>query len=295
LNFLMGSLMVLWAFLPLSCHSQKGDNDGQAQLRIITHNVWYGFTRVPERKAAWLAWIKAQDPDIVALQELNGYTPEKLAEDALNYGHGYSALLKTEGFPTGITSRLPIEDIQRTTEGFHHGLLRVRIRNMYVYVIHLHPSNWEGRTREIELILQDIRKLPDHSEVLLAGDFNTFSPLDSIYYAHGRLEPFFHDRDIRFGESNLHDGQLDYTVIQQVMDDGLVDLEASMRSPGYRFSGSFPTMIEKDGEDGDPRRLDYIFASGNLANRVSGARIISSDTVQVLSDHLPVVVDIHSP
>ena len=296
LNYLVGTVMVIWAFLPFSCHSQKEDRDRHpSQLRIITYNVWYGFTQVPERKRDWLAWVKAQDPDIVALQELNGYTPEKLAADARNYGHAYSALLKEEGFPTGISSRFPIEEVQRTTEGFHHGLLRVRIQQMYVYIIHLHPSDWESRTREIELILQDIRELPDHSEVLLAGDFNTFSPLDSVYYAHGRLEPFFQDRDVRYGESNLHEGKLDYSVIQQVLDHGFVDLEASMRSRAYAFSGSFPTKIEKEGEDGDPRRLDYIFASRNLAKRVSSAKIIGSDTVQVLSDHLPVVVDFSSP
>jgi hypothetical protein len=34
-----------------------------------------------------------------------------------------SALLKEDGFPTGITSRYPLEDIQRIKQGFHHGLM----------------------------------------------------------------------------------------------------------------------------------------------------------------------------
>lgn len=270
----------------------KKISNEDTQLRIITHNVWYGFTKVPERKDRWIQWMKAQDPDIVSLQELNEYSAELLAKDALSYGHNYSVLLKEEGFPTGITSRYPIEDVKRFTEGFHHGLLRVRIEQIYYYVIHLHPSNWETRKNEITLVLEDINKLPEDSKVILAGDFNTFSPLDSIYYSHGRLLPFFSERDSLYEEKNLKRGELDYSVIQNVMDYGLVDLEASLRGSSYLFPGSFPTLVEKEGEHGDQRRLDYVFASENLARQITRADIITSDTALILSDHLPVIVDL---
>ena len=293
---IVSTIMVFFALSSISCNSEKGEKKENKQtasnLRIVSYNVWYGFTIVPERKETWIAWMKEQDPDIVSLQELNEYTHEKLAEDAQRYGHQYSVLLKEEGFPTGITSRYPIEDIQRIREGFHHGLLRVRIEQIYFYIIHLHPSNWETRKSEINLILQDIETLPSDSKVILAGDFNTFSSLDSTYYSHGRLEPFFNDRDSLYGEKNLVKGELDYTVIQEVLDFGFIDLEASLRDPSFRFPGSFPTLVEKEGEHGDQRRLDYIFASKNLAGKVNRAEIITSDTALILSDHLPVLVDI---
>jgi len=292
-NIIVLVIFVFFIFLSYSCISKKNDkNQAFSNAKIITYNVWYGFTKVPERKKNWITWMNEQDPDIVSLQELNEYTPAKLAEDAKKYGHTYSALLKEEGFSTGITSRYPIEDIQRTLEGFHHGLMRVRIEQIYYYVIHLHPSNWETRKIEIKHILKDIKELPPDAKVMLAGDFNTFSPLDSVYYSHGRLEPFFKKRDLQYGEKNLNNGKLDYTVIQEVLDFGFIDLEASLRTSSYRFSGSFPTLVEKEGEHGDQRRLDYVFASKNLANLVSEAKIITTDTALGLSDHLPVVVDV---
>lgn len=294
-SIIVTAIIALLTFFCYSCNFKKKDiNQTSSNLRIITYNVWYGFTKVPERKKTWIAWMNEQHPDIVSLQELNEYTPQKLAEDAKSYGHTYSALLKEEGFPTGITSRYPIEDIQRIKKGFHHGLMRVRIQQVYFYVIHLHPSNWETRKTEIKQILQNIEGLPANSKVILAGDFNTFSPLDSVYYSHGRLEPFFNDRDLQYQEKNLNHGKLDYTVIQEVMDFGLIDLEASSRNSSYNFSGSFPTLIEKQGEHGDQRRLDYVFASNNLADRVTKAKIITTDSVLFLSDHLPVVVDLGS-
>jgi len=292
-NCLVAILFLTLAFCPNSCNPRIKDKGHEpTSLKIISYNVWYGFTKVPERKETWIAWMNNQAPDIVSLQELNGYSPHDLAEDAQKYGHAYSALLKEEGFPTGLTSRYPIEDIQRTTEGFHHGLLRARIKGIYIYIIHLHPSNWETRKDEIRRILEDIEGLPSESKIILAGDFNTFSPHDSIYYAHGNLEPFFKERDLDYGEKNLNQGNLDYSVITDVMDFGLIDLEAAYRNSSYVFPGSFPTWIEKEGEHGDQRRLDYVFASRNLADHVIRARVIASDSTQILSDHLPVMVEL---
>lgn len=267
------------------------DVEVEPKLRLITYNVWYGFTRVPARKVDWLDWMKAQSPDIVSLQELNGYTKDQLKKDAAAWGHAYSVLLKEDGFPTGITSRFPITDVQRIREGFHHGLLRVQIRGIYVYVIHLHPSNWETRGQETTLLLKNIATLPQDSSVILAGDFNTFSSDDMPFYKDSTLEPFFQKRDEKYREKNLKDGALDYSVMDRFRKAGLIDLEHQQRKSNTTFTGSFPTKIEKPGDHGDQRRLDYVLTSSDLAKRVVRAEIIANDTTQTLSDHLPMIVD----
>lgn len=275
--------------LVTSSWAEKSNVD--SNLRVLAYNVWYGFTKVPDRKPTWLDWMKTQEADVVLLQELNEYSPEMLKKDAAFWGHPHTVLLKEEGFPTGITSSYPLEDVQKTVEGFHHGLIRARIKNVYFYCIHLHPSNWEVRKREIHLILEDIKGLPKNADVVLAGDFNTFSPHDRAFYSHGKLEPFFVMLDERDDALNLRDGQLDYSVLQTLMDAGFTDLEARMRKPDYTFTGSFPTLIEKAGEHGDLRRLDYVFSNSKLTSQVRRASIIADDTTQILSDHLPVIVD----
>ncbi|MDA0196328.1 MAG: endonuclease/exonuclease/phosphatase family protein [Bacteroidetes bacterium] len=284
--------LLLSTLLFSSCSNEvKNKPPIDSNLRILTYNVWYGFTEVPERKALWLTWMKDQKADIVFMQELNEYTPEKLKTDAATWGHQYSVLLKEGGFPTGMTSRFPIEEAQRFTEGFHHGLIRAMVNGIYYYTIHLHPSNWEFRKKEIDLILADIGKLPSDANIVLAGDFNTFSPLDSSYYSHGLLEPFFEQRDEAYNEHNLNGGKLDYTALIKLMDGGFVDIEHNMRKDGYIFTGSFPTLIEKPGDHGSNRRLDYVFANDRLLQYVYQASVIADDTTQFLSDHLPVIVD----
>jgi exodeoxyribonuclease-3 len=288
----------LWLLLSLAsllsaCHlKENGQNTSPGQLKIITHNVWYGFTKVPDRKPDWIRWMEKQQADVVCLQELNGYSPGQLMEDAKAYGHGHSALLKTEGFPTGITSRFAIEDIKRIMQGFHHGLMRAKILDLYIYVVHLHPGNHEIRNSEIDLLLRDAATLPKGAKVILAGDFNALARTDSSNYVNGDLVQFFKEMDKKYNDKNLRDSKLDYAVIDKLVDAGFEDVEATKRPINAAFTGSYPTKISKEGEHGDQRRLDYIFVNQVLRDKVVMAQTIANDTTWGLSDHLPVATEI---
>ncbi|MCA9247634.1 MAG: endonuclease/exonuclease/phosphatase family protein, partial [Planctomycetales bacterium] len=229
-----------------------------SSLRVLSSNVWYGFTKKPQRKKQWLAFMKQRAPSVVSLQELNGYTAEQLAEDARSWDHPYCVLLKESGFATGFTSDSPITDVQRMLDGYHHGLMRCQSHGIYFYVVHLHPSNWEFRLREVDLLLNDIAGLPAGAKFLLVGDFNTFSPRDkSVYDAIPTIVPFFKRLDAQTQGVNLCNGELDYRHIERVEASGLVDLVARERSA---FHGTFPTKLRADEDMGPERRLDYIFA-----------------------------------
>ena len=93
------------------------------QLKVMTYNIWNGYDwgKDETRRAEVTGWIKRQDPDIVALQELCEYTSGKLEKDASFWGHPYSELLKTTGYSVGITSRYPIEVRDKIRDGMHHG------------------------------------------------------------------------------------------------------------------------------------------------------------------------------
>ena len=265
--------------------------DSPEVLTVVTHNVWYGFTKKGEpRHAEWLRWMAAQAPDVVSLQELNGYTPERLAADAKAWGHSHSVLLKQDGFPTGITSRYPISDVRILRDGFHHGLLRCRIQGLWFYVIHFHPSNFERRIAEAGLLAADVGSLPDpNPRILLAGDFNGFSPVDRSHYdADQQLVPFFQRLDARSpGARNLNNGRMDYGGIEAILQQGYVDVLAASRWPSEPFAGSFPTPLVNDEDHGTDRRLDYMFASANLASAIESPVILRDPVTARLSDHYP--------
>ncbi|MEC8555027.1 MAG: SMP-30/gluconolactonase/LRE family protein [Planctomycetota bacterium] len=262
------------------------------KLKIITHNVWYGFTKKAKpRYDNWKRWMKTQAPDVVSLQELNTYTEEKLRADAESWGHPYSVLLKEEGFPTGITSKFPITDVKRLRKGFHHGLLRCRIQGIWFYVVHFHPSNFQWRIDEASLLKQDVESLPEENpRVVLAGDFNGFAPNDRYHYdASPKLVPFFKSLDARNSRArNLNDGRIDYGGIQAILDQGYTDLVAARRSPELPYVGTFPGALVNEQDHGTDRRLDYIFVSPALSEQVEAVAILRDPCTEMLSDHIPV-------
>lgn len=270
---------------------------GQAEqsrvLKVITHNVWYGFTKKPEpRYGDWRQWMARQSPDVVSLQELNGFSQKDLAEDAASWGHSYSEILKKRGFPTGITSRYPISHVRRIQEGFHHGLLRCQIRDVWFYVVHFHPSNYKKRAEEAGLLKQDIMSLPGESpRVLLAGDFNAFSPEDEYHYGKNtKLISFLERLDsAKSSARNLNHGVIDYGAIEALLGHGFIDVVASQRSADSPYVGTFPTRLIDDKDHGPDRRIDFIFVSRNLQESVLSAGILRDATTEVLSDHIPVV------
>ena len=260
-----------------------------APLRLVSYNVWYGFTKTPERKIAWLNWVKQQAPDVVSLQELNGYDPGKLMQDASKWGHSNVAFLSKSDFCMGLTSRQPISDVKRIVDGMHHGLLRCKVGEIYYYVIHFHPSNCVRRVAEAKRLLADAETLPTDASAVLVGDFNGFSPMDQPHYdADERIVPFFERRDNELGERNLFQHAIDYRGVKIFLDAGYVDLVAKHRNT---FSGSFPTRLRHGEDHGTDRRLDYVLVRPGLGGKSSSARIIRNETTAMLSDHYPVVVD----
>jgi tetratricopeptide (TPR) repeat protein len=267
-------------------------------FRVVSYNLWDGFLKQPEpRHERWLRWMGDQRPDVAALQELNGYTPERLAAEARSWGHEYSVLLKEDGHPTALTASTPITDVKRIREGMHHGLLRGKIRGIYFYVIHFHPSNYQRRIEEAALLLEDVARLPEpNPRVILIGDFNGFSPEDRFHYeTDPDLEPFFAMLDQRDrGARNLNAGRLDYGGIERILEAGYVDLVARFRAPGS-FMGTFPTELRRDENHGTDRRIDYVFVSGNLVAAARSAAILRDDTTALLSDHYPLIAEFDLP
>jgi gluconolactonase len=265
-------------------------------LRVITHNVWYGFNKKAEpRHENWLRWMADQAPDVVALQELNGYTAERLGREAKAWGHDFSVLLKTEGFPTGLTSRYPITDVKRILDAMHHGLLRCRIRGVWFYVVHFHPSNYARRVEEVAVLADDIRSLPDDDpQIVLAGDFNGFSPIDRASYEMGsELVDFFEMLDTRDGAMNLNNGRIDYGGIEAVLTLGFVDTVGHFRKQNEQpFVGTFPAKLVSDENHGTDRRIDYIFVSSNMVGRVESADVLRDPVTERLSDHIPVIATV---
>ena len=254
-------------------------------LKVISYNIWNGFDwgKDTERRTNLQQWVKSQKADVVALQELCAYTPEKLEEDASKWGHNYSVLLKTSGYSVGLTSKYPIELKEKIIEGMHHGALHCKTNGIDFLVIHLHPGSIKRRKEETVILLDKIVEISQsNTKYMVLGDFNARSPFDADLYAYNGN-----------AERKLN-RSLDYAVISKFLSFPLHDIVQNYtKDMGDR--GSFPGRVlgpinNESVEDLVARliRIDYILVSPELYSKCTRATVHNKEDTWYLSDHYPV-------
>ncbi len=245
----------------------------QDTLKILNWNVLYAFNHGKKVKEG-AGWIKEQKPDVVVLQELNGQTHESFKKMAASWGHGFSALLKEDGFPIGITSDAPIVVIEKKVRGFHHGYLHITTHGIHLFAVHLWPDN-EKESLVIPPMVKDL--IARGERVVVLGDFNAESPLDDKYL---KSKPKLNSK-------------VSYTVMRRFLDAGLHDV-VHKHDKNALITQPSPIVIPKWQPDmaaveAMQRRIDFILVSKNLLDNSLTATILRSKALDEISDHYPVI------
>ncbi len=287
-------ILLIFLLLSLSLYGQK------SSLKVISYNILNGFDwgKDTNREDKLASWINKQKPDVVALQELCGFTQEKLEQFAKKWGHNYAIILKTEGYPVGLSSNKPIELKEKLREGLWHGMLHCKTWNTDFFVVHLSPSDWKFRRQEAEIITQRIEKSCTETDpYIVLGDFNAVSPFDRDY---NLKNPYQLER-MRKGDEkskkykNLRDGDFDYSVISKFLSVPLTDVCLNFIDPNKRTTCPTPINVPKWLSAEEMKitrsRIDYILASSPLATKCINAKIFNGDENYYLSDHYPVMAE----
>lgn len=268
-----------------------------SSLKVLTYNIWNGFDwgKDQAREEKFVEWVKAQNADVIALQELCGFDEQKLKEIAAKWGHPYVQILKEKGYPTGLTSKKPIELVERTQEGFWHGLLHAKTFGIDFFVVHLSPSDVEFRHREAQEIKSRIKSL-GHDRFMILGDFNAFSPFDAqVMEDNASLKAgFLASKDEKY--SNLRLGEFDYSVLSEFFSIPAVDVSWKYVKSGDNFTFPTPGLIGHYGATAeslvrDRERLDYILTGPTLAKSCTKVSIFNQGPTEGLSDHFPIMAE----
>ncbi|WP_242203083.1 endonuclease/exonuclease/phosphatase family protein [Aestuariivivens insulae] len=278
---------------------ETGNGLERTTIKVISYNIWNGFDwgKDVNRKKAFISWVNKQKPDVLALQELCGYTHEKLLEEAKAWGHGYAEILKTDGYPVGITSSKPIEIKEKILENMHHGALHCKTAGIDFFVVHFSPFSYKKRLEEAKIILNRLSKLSsEESRYMILGDFNAVSPLDADLYKDKPTVVASMQESEKQHEHvrNLFNDQLEYGVLSTFLSFPLMDVTQKY-TQGWDDRISFPTQVfevEKGkGRSENSIRIDYILVSPILAKKCINATVANKEDTFYLSDHYPVVAE----
>ena len=75
-------------------------------LKVLSYNVLEGMKLDKANDYNnFVTWVSEQAPDIMAIEETNGFTKEKLTALSARWGHPYAEMCKESGYPVSITSK----------------------------------------------------------------------------------------------------------------------------------------------------------------------------------------------
>ncbi|MDF2658012.1 MAG: hypothetical protein K0Q94_803 [Paenibacillus sp.] len=252
-------------------------------MNILQYNILDGCQE-EARFDGLSRWIRSQAGvyDVIGLNELNGWSPERLAFHASRWGYSHSYLYETRVSPyyVGIVSKHPLQLVGLTEKPFHHGLLHVKANGVHFLITHLCSSDSMEREREADYIANTVSRISE--PLLVMGDLNTLSPHDDGYYKeYGLLETL--ESDDKLSRKFVVRGKLNYRPMQILLDAGLSDT-----GHGADFQFSVPTSMNRDQMHAARMRLDYVLVNDALRKKHPVSSIIRDEKVEELSDHCPV-------
>lgn len=269
---------------------------GQQKLKILSYNVLYGL-KDSSNTERYQKFVNKLDPDIVATQEMNGWTQKTLEELAKSYNHPYALQSKEEGFPVALSAKSPLTNFKKVTENMWHAYIYAKVKGIHIFVIHFSPFSYTKRQEEVTNILAQVKELPQGEPILIMGDFNSLSSADKTHYGQTVLTSMKKSEAKNSHIRNLNNGQVDYSVLGKLEDAGFKD---SYYLINKEFTSSVPSFKDGNGKlketnTGLAKRIDFLWCNPVAAKYVTKSEVIKDDYTHYISDHYPVYVELTIP
>ena len=271
--------------------------ESDTKLNVMTYNIWNGFDwgKDTKRKSNWIKWIQSKNPDVLALQELCGYDEKQLKADAAKWGHNYVKILKTRGYPVGLTSRKPIITKELVIDKLWHGMLHCETFGIDFFVVHLSPADCDFRLKEANIITKMVNDSKSDNYIIL-GDFNAHSPLDKELLKHNQTlkKKYANNKSDKY--TNLRLGEFDYEVVSKFIALPAVDISSKFIDIEDRYTYPSPVLIGSYRKTMHEviktrERIDYILTSPKISDSCTNVTIYNKGEAETFSDHYPIMAE----
>jgi endonuclease/exonuclease/phosphatase family metal-dependent hydrolase len=240
-------------------------------MRVMAYNIQDGGR---DRLHLIATVIERERPDAIALLEV---TEEAVADlsDRFRMHLAFGAADGMLDANVAWLSRTPFDaSANHGLPALAKTLLEVELEGLRLFATHLasrHEEQEHPRASEIAAILALLRDVDGPH--LLVGDFNALQRDDEPGTPPPGVEP---RGDAVPGAAR--------DVLCPLARAGYVDCyRVRHEDPGYTYPADLPWL-----------RIDYAFASADLAPRVKACEMVTSDLAARASDHLPLVVELSS-
>lgn len=260
-------------------------------MRVMVYNILNGGGR--DRLKFVTDVASAEEPDVLGLLECRGFDDNGGArlfevEEATGLrgflapstsGQAVTLFLNPEWQPKAV--------YRYASPVFHHACLCAHVQSTdgtpFTFVLtHLNPFSPDARLIEAQHMLRGVK---DTANAIVMGDFNTYSHQDEL--THDVLLDITPIRKPRQGGDRL-----DTRVTRTLTAAGLVDTFRHLFSDPARVKGfTAPTALADAADSHTQARIDYLFATAPMVERLTACRIPQPFHADRASDHYPLVAD----
>ncbi len=250
----------------------------------MTYNILNGGE---DRFESIIKVVSSENPDFLVINEANGFEKngnQKLDKFSEKTGllHFKLALSGEYDYHTAVFSRYPFKEVREIKTLRNAGILVVietKLGEISIAGAHLTPYTEDLRLSEIDLIANQQKQYPNK---ILMGDMNSLSVIDG--YNEKMIKGFNNTQLEKF----TTDGKFRFDTINKITSLGYVDTAVIF---GKQKECTVPTKINQDEAHLINMRVDYIFVSDSLKNKVKSYSIIKNALTEKASDHYPVVIE----
>lgn len=253
-------------------------------MKLMTYNILDGGD---DRIGTIIEIINREAPDYLTINEANGFDENnqgRLKDLAKRTGlpNYHLALSGIHDYHVAVLSKYPFKVVEEIKPMIRAGIATVvntDFGELSIVGTHLAPYSEDLRIPEIELIIEHQSKY-DHR--ILMGDMNSLSPKDG--YSKKIVDSF---NDVQLKKFTT-DRKLRFDVVQKLIDGGYVDVGLLL---GDQKVITAPTASNEDVAHA-AMRLDYMFVSESLRDKVSTYKVVKNENTEKASDHYPVIVEL---
>lgn len=260
-------------------------------MRLMTWNILNGGGPVGSEELERVGQVvDTISPDVLCIQEASGFTQngyEALFWFEKKLGmRGFVAQAKSGQHVCIFVPKAAIVESAETAPGsFCHSYKKLVLRtgsgsSLAIISAHLNPNSPELRLAEAQHIATTAAR---SGEVVIAGDLNTISHRDIHDTDLSGLAPR-HKARYTVPDGTSFDTRVSMTFEQA----GLIDISRHYED---KFSPTAPTQSDVAGAEFSSMRVDYIFSSPLVAERLVDIRVLKTPEVDKSSDHYPVIAE----
>ena len=254
-------------------------------IKIIFYNIFEGCN-TKENFQDLINFINKEKPSIFAISEANNWEEnnyEKLNLFLKKTNFRYHIFSKSNTkYNLALFSNLKKKKKKkkRTKKNIWHSVITAKIKDITYTILHLNPNGEKNRAKEMKTIFKNLN-LKEKNVIM--GDLNSLSSKDN-YKEKILLEQLKQLKITKFSNNN----KILYDVHNVIESKNLIDTHYIFNK---NFNHTVPTNYNKDINHFSRLRLDYIYISNNLKNKITNYKILQNIETDKISDHYPILIN----